>query len=133
TRCASTCTPAARSSCAAASSASRCTSTSTRFMPRRAPRRAHSRPKPEPAPVSTAVLPLKSSIMPASCNGSDQLHQLLAKVLALEQAQEGRGRRSQALGHALARAQLAAGHQGAELLERLGPDVHMLADNEAFD
>jgi hypothetical protein len=57
---------------------------------------------------------------------------LLAEVLALEHAQEGLRRGFQALRHRLARPQLAGAHQRAEFLQRLGPDFHVLADDEAL-
>src|SRR6516225_8462766 len=64
---------------------------------------------------------------------SDQFYQLLALVPALEQPEEGLGRVLQALRHRFLVLELAGGHQRAELLERLGPGVHVLADDEALD
>src|SRR5450755_2773553 len=37
------------------------------------------------------------------------------------------------MGNGFAILELAAGHEHAELLERFGPDLHVLADDESFD
>src|SRR5689334_13632417 len=62
---------------------------------------------------------------------SNQLNQLLAEIPALEQAQERLGRRLDAVRDRLAVLQFAGRDQRAELLQRLRPQVHVLADDEA--
>src|SRR6476619_5558981 len=64
---------------------------------------------------------------------SDQLDDLLAEVLPLQETEKRLGRRRDPGGHALAVLQLAGGDEHAELLQRFLPDLHVLADDEALD
>jgi hypothetical protein len=83
----------------------------------------------EPPNICAAPLGEKFQAIAAQ----NQLDQLLAEILALEQTEESLGRAFDALCNRLARLQLAGGDQGAEFLQRLGPHLHVLADDEAFE
>src|ERR1019366_8693240 len=65
--------------------------------------------------------------------GSGQPDQLLAEVASLQQTEKSLGRRLDPFGDCLPVLELAGRDEGAELLQRLGPDIHVLADDEAFD
>src|SRR5512137_1730074 len=62
-----------------------------------------------------------------------ELEELLAEIPALEQPEEGLGRRGDALRDRLAVLQLAGSDHRCELLQRFGPELHVLADDEALD
>jgi len=57
---------------------------------------------------------------------------LFAKIFALEQAQKGFGCGLEALGYRLSGAQLASGHQRAQLLQGFGPNLHVFTHDEAL-
>src|SRR6266446_7322709 len=65
-------------------------------------------------------------------SGSADLHHLLAEILALEQADKGARRVLDAFGHGLAIFDLALAHILAEPLQRLGPPVQVVGDDEAL-
>src|SRR5664280_1276924 len=69
---------------------------------------------------------------PSNCIASEP-DELLAEVTPFQQAEEGFGSCLDALGDRLAVGQFAASHERAELGQSLGPDVHVLADDEALD
>src|SRR5512147_3105241 len=62
--------------------------------------------------------------------GSDELHELLAQILAAEKADEGAWRALEALRDGLAVLQPALGDECSQLRERLRPDPHVLGDDE---
>src|SRR6185437_340546 len=63
---------------------------------------------------------------------SADLHHLLAEILALQEADEGARRVLDAVGHGLAVFDLAPAQILAEPLQRLGPAVHVVGDDEAL-
>src|SRR5690349_3839173 len=135
--------PDARSASTVCASAFASISASTSFMPSDAPFSANARPKPLAAPVITATLPSNSNMPFPSmsdcawrvpvCADSDQLDELLAEVAPLEHAEKRFGCVFQALRDGLAILQLLLGDERAEFLQRGGPLVQMLADDEALN
>src|SRR5215831_10395553 len=62
-----------------------------------------------------------------------ELHDLLAEILALQEADEGAGGVLEAVGYGFAKFESARAHQARELFQRDGPAVQMVGDDEALE
>src|SRR5215468_12412227 len=63
---------------------------------------------------------------------SDQLHELLAKVMALEQTEEGVRCILESLHDRFTEADLSGRHPGCKFLQRLRPVLHVFTDDETL-